>query len=466
MMAKNGIFFWVLALVPIILISPHALSQSLIESAKRGNNEDGLFELVLYSDNTNEMESLVPYYIGSTNGASRLYLQQVMEVAMDFDRPKMLSAILSACTRLETNALQQASTLGDDTAVRSRLATNPNSVDETDLNCLMHWTPLHVAAIAGQATVVETLLANHANPNALDDIGNTPLLWAAYFGHTNVVSLLLKHKADMDIKGNTELNTLGEGQDTPLDFAIQRGFNSIAVMLITNGANLGPHKYYADTPLHLATSKGNVELVKLLLARGANVNALSGASWTDKVSPLDIAVQGNSPEIVRLLIAYGARFQTNTDRLFSLWIRSGNPAIADKLVAAGCNADVKNGNGQTLLYSTVNQNQIKAMQWLLEHKANVNAKDMKGQTPLHMAVMRGNTKIILCLLDHKADVNATDKNDKTPLALLEDEKIKEMETPIGMRRMDFKAVENLLLEHGAKGPILTPDPSKLPKAYF
>jgi ankyrin repeat protein len=466
MITRDRIFVRILILASIIFILPRGFSQSLIESAKQGNNEDGLFQLVLFTDNTNEMESLVPYYISSTNGASILFLQQVLEVAMDFDRPNMVSAILSGCTRLETNSLQKASTHGDDAAVRSILAANPNSVNETDLNCFMHWTPLHAAAISGQGTVVETLLENHANPNVQDDIGNTPLLWATYFGYTNVVDVLLDHKANMDIQGNTELNTLGASQDTPLDYAIQRGFSSIAAMLITNGANLGPHKYYADTPLHLATSKGNVELVKLLLEHGANVNPLSGASWTAKVSPLDIAVQGNSPEIVRLLISHGARFQTNTDRLFGLWLRSGNPAIADELVTVGCNANITNSNGQTLLHSAVDQNQIKAMEWLLEHTAEVNAKDVNGQTPLHIAVMHQNIKTIQCLLDYKANVNASDKNGKTPLALFEDLKIKEMESPIGIGWPDFKSIENLLLEHGAKGPILTSDPKKMPMVRF
>ncbi len=455
---------------------------------------EGLFQLVLFTDDTNDMELLVPYYVGSTNPAGRMFLQQALEVAMNYNRPKMVSAILSAATHLETNSLQKASTLGDDTTVRSLLAARPESVNEKDLKGFLDWTALHMAAISGQATVAEILLSNQANPDVQDDIGNTPLLWATYFGHTNLVELLLRHKADMDIKGNTELNTLGAGEDTPLDFAIQQGFTSIAVILITNGANLGPHKYYADTPLHIATSKGKVEVVKLLLARGANVNALSGASWTDKVSPLDIAVQGDSPEIVRLLITNGASLQTKMaggGTLFHLWAKNGNPAIAHQLLTAGFDVNAKDGGGQTPLHiaigkwnftyqanpSLTNANRkwpsdfimvdsgSEAARWLLNHKADVNAKDKNGQTPLHLVVTRGNIRAIQCLLDYKADVNATDNNGKTPLALLEDLKIKEYQWPHGMM-IDFKAVENLLLEHGAKGPVLSPKPNSGPNIRF
>jgi hypothetical protein len=62
-------------------------------------------------------------------------------------------------------------------------------------------------------------------------------------------------------------------------------------------------------------------------------------------------------------------------------------------------------------------------------------------------------------------VNATDKDGKTPLALLEDMKIKEYQWP-NSEPIDFKAVEILLLEHGAKGPILSPKPSQMPTVIF
>ena len=44
--------------------------------------------------------------------------------------------------------------------------------------------------------VVEALLKNKADPNAMDGIGRTPLHWAAARGHLEVVEALLKNKAD------------------------------------------------------------------------------------------------------------------------------------------------------------------------------------------------------------------------------------------------------------------------------
>jgi cytohesin len=453
------------------------------------SEDEGFFQAVLFHDDTNVIKLLVPYYANSTNPAAQKLLRGALEIALDRNRTKMASAILSASIQLQTNLLQKAVAIGNVAAIRSLLATNPTSVNNRDF---LGWTPLHLAALSGQTAIAETLLSNQADVDSQDDIGNTPLHWAAFFGHSDLVELFLRHKANMDVKGNTEFNTLGDGEDTPLDFAIQQEFTSIATMLITNGANLGPHKFYGETPLHIATSKENVELIKFLLAHGANVNALRGANY--KQSPLDIAVGGDSPEAVRLLIANGASLQTRmqthsggSTTLFHLWANTGNTNIADQLLDTGCGVNAKDGDGQTPLHIAVGQWHFtykadpnitntnrkwpsdfimedsgkEATLWLLNHKADLNAKDKNGQTPLHLVVTRGNIKAIQCLLDYKADVNATDINGKTPLALLEDLKIREERNPHGMT-VDFKAVENLLLEHGAKGPVLSPKPSQGP----
>ena len=99
--------------------------------------------------------------------------------------------------------------------------------------------------------------------------------------------------------------------------------------------------------------------------------------------------------------------------------------------------------------------------WLLNHSAEVNARDDNGQTPLHLVMTHGNTNAIQCLLDYKADVNAKDNNGKTPLALLEDFKIQRRHTPM----VDFKVADSLLLEHGAKKPVLSPKPQSGPQIW-
>ena len=54
------------------------------------------------------------------------------------------------------------------------------------------WTPLLFAATYGYTAVVEMLLANEGiDPNCMNNLGQTPLLQAARHGHEAVVQLLL-----------------------------------------------------------------------------------------------------------------------------------------------------------------------------------------------------------------------------------------------------------------------------------
>jgi hypothetical protein len=94
---------------------------------------------------------------------------------------------------------------------------------------------------------------------------------------------------------------------------------------------------------------------------------------------------------------------------------------------------------------------------LLDHQAAVNARDTNGQTPLHLVTLRGNLKAIQALLEHRAGVNAVDNSGKTPLALLEDLKMARSRRGM-LNQIDYQAVEAVLLQHGATGPVLTPKP--------
>lgn len=74
-------------------------------------------------------------------------------------------------------------------------------------------TPLHWASQDGYDEVVRCLLAHGADPNATDDLGMTPLAWAAKVDHGNVrvLAALLAAKANASIA-----STNGR---TPLDWA-------------------------------------------------------------------------------------------------------------------------------------------------------------------------------------------------------------------------------------------------------
>lgn len=63
--------------------------------------------------------------------------------------------------------------------------------------------PLHLAARWGDAKIVEILLASGADLNAVDEAGNTPLMYAAGKGHVEVTRRLLERRADTGLNAGT-----------------------------------------------------------------------------------------------------------------------------------------------------------------------------------------------------------------------------------------------------------------------
>ena len=90
-------------------------------------------------------------------------------------------------------------------------------------------TPLHNAALGGNAEVVKLLLDHGAQMDARDqESGATPLAYAASLGRAEVVDLLLARGADAVIK-----NTRGQ---TPLELAEENNQKEISELLRRHAA--------------------------------------------------------------------------------------------------------------------------------------------------------------------------------------------------------------------------------------
>ena len=86
-------------------------------------------------------------------------------------------------------------------------------------------TPVIAAAQAGQYEAVQLLVDRAANVNIGMKRGQTALMFASYYGHSEVVKLLLASGADV--------NASFEG-DTALTWAKQRGHAEIVNLLIVS----------------------------------------------------------------------------------------------------------------------------------------------------------------------------------------------------------------------------------------
>jgi ankyrin repeat protein len=112
--------------------------------------------------------------------------------------------------------------------VRVLLAAGaPVDVRSVHRRCCTGATALHLAVAAGQAGAAEILLDAGAHPSTRDEAGWTPLHLAADRGDVEMVRLLLRAKAPVDV---------WVGDATPLDLARLKWHAAVVGLLRQQGA--------------------------------------------------------------------------------------------------------------------------------------------------------------------------------------------------------------------------------------
>jgi ankyrin repeat protein len=143
--------------------------------------------------------------------------------------------------------------------------------------------------------VVKLLLSNHAEVNAKNKAGWTPLEQAAFVGSKDVAGLLLTSGAEVNAKNNK-----GE---TPLEQAAFHGYKNVVELLLANKADVNARDKGGVTPLQAAALQGHKGVVELLLANQADVNAKDD----DGATPSDLAAANGHNDVVELLLQHGGQ---------------------------------------------------------------------------------------------------------------------------------------------------------------
>ena len=134
------------------------------------------------------------------------------------------------------------------------------------------------------------------NPDCKDDAKNTPLHFAAYNGHLEIVKYLTTEM----FSDPMSKSKYGE---TPLHYACENGHLNIAQYLIREEhCNPSCKNKYGETPLHYACENGHLNIAQYLI-REEHCNP--SCENNDGYTPLQYACRYNHTNIVQYLLSTG-----------------------------------------------------------------------------------------------------------------------------------------------------------------
>lgn len=292
------------------------------------------------------------------------------------------------------------------------------------------WTPLFYAAYQGHPDIIRMLLNQSTRVDVFDENGEAPLHVAVERGKEEVVDILLQHDAFVNVR-----NKLGM---TPLHLAAKLGYNSIVKQLVSDhGAILDAMTITKQTPLHLAAESGQFEVCKTLMKLRADLNAADNHSQT----PVHLAAQKNHAEVLKHFLndrselltipnktgfncahiaamngslsvikellrfnrdaVIGVRIKKTGSTTLHLASEGGHAAIVKLLLSAGAKASDENAMGETALHLAAKHGHVKVLHTI---KTAVDWKicsRRNGLTALHVAASSGQTEFVAEMLRYR-----------------------------------------------------------------
>ena len=150
-------------------------------------------------------------------------------------------------------------------------------------------TPLHVAASAGHSDILSLLIEHGADINGPGKFGSTPLHRASLYTRLEAGQFLLSRGADIDARDDYTY--------TILMYASTWGHAEFVRMLLEHGAMTDVQDNLGKTALYWAVFHGRTEVVRLLLEHGADAHVRD----QDGKTPSELGSQMGHHEIVELL---------------------------------------------------------------------------------------------------------------------------------------------------------------------
>ena len=244
--------------------------------------------------------------------------------------------------------------LGKPTDAEILLKQNPNLARATTPDGM---TALHYAARAGHLDVVDILLRYHADMNVLDNRGRTALIVACHAGPwklepaEEVIQRLLDHNARIDL----------------LQAAATGRTEFIASILDRDSSAIDTPDSQGKTALFHAAHNNRLAAVKLLVERGADVNR-SDAVGT---AALHRTSRQCGDELIQYLIDHGA------DAHLCCYVACGDEAGTRRMLASHPVAANEVLYEYNAVGYAIHSWQLGTLRTLLEHGSTLSQEDQR-----------------------------------------------------------------------------------------
>ena len=286
------------------------------------------------------------------------------------------------------------------------------------------YTALYAASYFGHSEVVTFLLDHHADPEIKCGRLGSALQCASFRGHRDVVRVLLDRGADPKLKRHFK---------SGIHAACKGNNEDIVVTILQNGFNISTQDEYDSIESEIAkaglaqavnelqrhrlnakvANGRTVQLATEMIASG-EVNGLSyllrKAPPADVIPPgsLSISALHGHEKMVLFLIDQGLDVNEAGELGTPLRCASinGHSNICNILLSRGANVD-ENGPLGSALHAVAMRGHLHTAKLLLHSNADVNTRGGYYGTPLQACALHGYTELVHLLLAANADVHAT-----------------------------------------------------------
>ena len=294
-----------------------------------------------------------------------------------------------------------------------------------DINNTISRSPLsamHIIAYLGYEEMISELLNHGFEADVKDSTHRTPLWWAALQGHEAVVDLLLlQNRVNVNSRGLVYSKWRGQvSTKTPLGIAAMWGRDRVVNLLIQReDVDVNFPDEDGISPLSRAIEGQHSAVVELLLTRkDIEVNSRDQFGQT----PLSFAAMNGQENIIKQLLEHKDMHITSVcctgSSPLALTAHQGHAdTVENSLGHSDIEVNTKDEWGQSPLMLATNGGYEAGVKLLLSHpEVDVNLKDDKGETAFHLAARWGYAPIAKLLIS-RADIEVNSKDNSGGTAL-------------------------------------------------